>query len=251
MTTLNEELLANLRGIGFSKNEAAVYLACLELGPAAIWNIAKTSGLKRPTCYVLLEELVLKGYASSINDGKRTIYSVSSPKQLLRAVERRHERFSSSINQLEGIASKSPQKPIVRLFEGLAGVMESYNLSLEQPKGSEILIYGTAQIRLTYSDFINEYLKKRVAKGISARALLPDNELSREVLLHDEAEMRQCRFLPQDKFDPVTEINIFGDVINYIAHSEREPFATMIESPSLAKLEKQRFELLWELAKEV
>jgi hypothetical protein len=61
--------------------------------------------------------------------------------------------------------------------------------------------------------------------------------------------MRQCRFLPQDKFDPTTEINIYGDTIHYIAHSERDPFATMIESSSLAKLEKQRFDLLWDLAK--
>lgn len=248
MTTHDSDLLTSLQGIGFSKNEALVYLATLELGPSTVWDISKKSGIKRPTCYVLLEELAFKGHATSVNDGKRTIYSVSSPKQLLRAVERRHDRFTSTINQLEGIASKSPQKPTVRLFEGVAGVTESYNLSLEQPRGSEILIYGTAQIRITYSDFINDYLKKRVEKGISARALLPDNELSREVLLHDKVEMRQCRFLPQDKFDPNTEINVYGDVIHYIAHSEKEPFATMIENPSLAKLEKQRFDLLWGLA---
>lgn len=248
MTTQNSDLLISLQGIGLSKNEALVYLASLELGPSTVWDISKKSGIKRPTCYVLLEELAFKGHATSVNDGKRTIYSVSSPKQLLRAVERRQDRFINSINQLEGIASKSPQKPTVRLFEGVAGVTESYNLSLEQPRGGEILIYGTAQIRITYSNFINEYLEKRVEKGIWARAILPDNELNRAVLLQDKAEMRQCRFLPHDKFDPNTEINLYGDVIQYIAHSEKEPFATMIESPSLAKLEKQRFELLWDLA---
>ncbi len=248
MTTQNNDLLGVLQGIGFTKNQALVYLAALELGAATVWDIAKKSEIKRPTCYVILEELALKGLATSVNDGKRTIYSVSSPKQLLRAVERRQERFISSITQLEGIASKSPQKPVVRLFEGVAGVNESYNMSLQLPAGSEILIYGTAQIRITYKDFINEYLNNRVKRGIRARAILPDNELNREVILHDEAELRQSRFLSQDKFDPNTEINIYSDVIHYIAHSEREPFATMIESSSLAKLEKQRFELLWNLA---
>lgn len=248
MTTQNNDLLVSLRGVGFSENEALVYLATLELGPSTVWDISKKSGIKRPTCYVLLEELTLKGHATSINDGKRTIYSVSSPKQLLRAIERRHDRFISSFNQLEGIASQSPQKPTVRLFEGVAGVTESYNLSLEQPKGSEILIYGTAQIRINYSEFIREYLKNRVERGIKARAILPDNELNREVLLRDKAELRQSRFLPQNKFDPSTEINVYGDVIQYIAHSEKEPFATMIESPSLAKLEKQRFDLLWAIS---
>jgi sugar-specific transcriptional regulator TrmB len=248
MTTQNDDLIASLRAVGFSTNEALVYLATLELGQASIWEIAKKSGIKRPTCYVLLEELAFRGFASSANDGKRVIYSVSSPKQLLQAVERRQERFIKSLAQLEGVASKSPQKPTVRLYEGVSGVMEAYNLSLEQPKGNEILIYGTAQVQISYGEFIAEYLKKRVKKGISARALLPDKELSRQVMLKDKAELRQTRFLPENKFDPTTEINVFGESITYIAHSEKEPFGTVIESSSLARLEKQRFELLWDLA---
>ncbi len=248
MTTQNSDLIASLRGIGLSKNEAVVYLAVLELGQASIWEIAKKSGIKRPTCYVLLEELAFKGYASNSNDGKRVLYSVSSPKQLLQAVERRQERFVKSLAQLEGVASKSPQKPIVRLYEGVSGVVEAYNLSLEQPKGQEILIYGTAQVQISYEEFITDYLKNRVKKGIMARAILPDNELNRQVLGQDKEQLRQTRFLPQDKFDPATEINVFSDTITYIAHSESEPFGTVIESASLAALEKQRFELLWGLA---
>lgn len=245
----NYEAVTALQAAGFSNNEALVYLAALELGPSTVWDIAKKSGVKRPTCYILLEELALKGHATSVNDGKRTIYSVSSPKQLLRAVERRHDRFLASFNQLEGIASKSPSKPIVRLFEGISGVMEAYNLSLDQPKGSEILIYGTAQVQISYSDFINDYLKNRVKRNITARALLPDNELNRQVVATDKAQLRETRFLDQTKFDPHTEINVFGDTIVYIAHSEQEPFATVIESLSLADVEKQRFNLIWELGK--
>lgn len=248
-TYQNNDLITALKGIGFSKNEALVYLACLELGSSSIWDIAKKSGIKRPTCYVILDELIWKGHASSTNDGKRSIYSVDSPKQLLRAVERRQTRFAETINQLEGLASKSPQKPTVRLYEGISGVMEAYNLSLELPKNSEIFIYGTAEVKVSYSEFITEYLKNRVKKGIIARALLPDNEINRQVLALDKQELRQTRFLPQDKFDPQTEINVFSDTITYIAHSEKEPFGTVIESQSLATLEKQRFNLLWDLAK--
>ena len=43
---------------------------------------------------------------------------------------------------------------------------------------------------------------------------------------------------------------IFGDTLAYLAHSEKEPFATVIESSTLANGEKQLFEMLWELAKD-
>jgi HTH-type transcriptional regulator, sugar sensing transcriptional regulator len=248
MTTQIDELIGVLRGIGFSKNEAAVYLACLELGPSAIWDIAKASGIKRPTCYVLLEELAIKGFASSTNDGKRTIYTVSSPKQLQQALERRQTRFVSSMSQLTALASNSPQKPVVRLYEGIDGVLEVYNLSLTQPKGSEILIYGTAAVELGYKEFIAEYLHSRVKRGIQVRAILPDNALNRQVQLRDAAELRQTRFLPENQYNQQTEMNIFADRIAYIAHSETEPFATVIESQTMVSEEQMRFNLLWNLA---
>lgn len=249
MTTHNDELIGILRGVGFSKNEAAVYLACLELGPSSIWDIAQKSGIKRPTCYVVLEELSFKGLASSANDGKRTIYNVASPKQLQRALESRQTRLLRAMTNLSALASKAPQKPIVRLYEGIEGVMEAYNLSLDQPKGSEILIYGTAEVKKNYGDFIYRYIETRVQKGIRARGILPDNEYNREVLKTDKEQLRDTRFLPVEKFGVHTEINIFQDTICYIAHSEVTPFATVIENITLAEEEKQRFELLWDIAR--
>lgn len=249
MTTQFDELITALKGVGLSKNEAAVYLANLELGPCSIWDLSKKSGIKRPTCYVILDDLILRGYASSTNDGKRTIYSVVSPKQLLRTAERRYESLQASITQLDALASKSPSKPIVRHYEGIQGVIEAYNLSLDQPKGGEILIYGTAEFKVSYGDFIPKYIENRTKKNLSVRAILPENAYNREILDTDEKYLRQTRFFPVDKFGQQTEINIFLDTIVYIAHSETEPFATVIENATLAQEEKQRFNLLWELAK--
>lgn len=247
MTTQNDELLASLRGVGFSKNEALVYLAVLELGPSSIWDIAKKSGIKRPTCYVLLEELAFRGYASSTNDGKRTVYSVVSPKQLQRSIERRHARFNTTVSQLEAVATKSPNKPVVRLYEGAEGVKEVYNLTLSEPRGSEILIYGTASVEANYGDFITDYIAHRTKKNISVRAILPDTPDNQSVTIRDDKELRQTKFLPEETYHQTTEVNIFGDKIAYIAHSEKQPFATVIENATLANEERSRFNLIWNM----
>lgn len=250
MTTPNDDILASLEGIGLHENEALVYLSALELGPSSIWDIAKKSAIKRPTCYVLMDNLIFKGYANTSFDGKRNIYSVSSPKQLLSAVNRRQEKLQKTLTQLEGLASKSPSKPNIRLYEGREGVMEIYNLTLDLAKDEEILIYGTASIATSYQDFIAQYLKDRVKKKIRVKAILPDTEENRKVLVRDKQELRETKFLPSEKYKQKTEINIFVDSIAYIAHSEKEPFATVIENSTLAKEEKDRFNLLWEMAKE-
>ena len=105
MTAPNEQLYLSLQGLGLSNHEILIYLASLELGATSIWEIAKKSGVKRTTCYTVLEDLSMKGFASSSNDGKRDVYSVVSPKQLLRLAEYRYDRLVSSASQLEALAS--------------------------------------------------------------------------------------------------------------------------------------------------
>lgn len=245
MTTTNSDLLTTLQGIGLTNKEALTYLACLELGPSSIWDIAKKSGVKRTSCYVIMDELMLKGYASHITDGKRTIYSAVAPSQLFRAVEQRHERFVRSMSQLEAVASQAPSKPRLTMYEGSAGIREAYGLSLGLPKGSEILTYGTGEVETSYPELIGEYLADRIAKKIRVRALLPRTELNISIASRDEAELRETRFLPAEQFPQKTEMNCFGENIVYIAHSEKEPFATVLSSSTLAAEERARFEILW------
>jgi len=251
MTTDNKELIEVLRGIGLDDNQALIYLTILELGPSSIWDVAKKTGIKRPTCYVILDELTFRGFASKAHDGRRTIYSVITPKQMLFRLEKRYEKFRNVSSQLEGIASKSPQKPIISLYEGISGVKQAYDLTLLEQKGSEILIYGTAKVADLMPEYISDYLRERTGLGIKVRALVADIEENRSVISRDTKELRETRFLEQKYFDPHLEVNIFGDTLIYIAHSEKEPFATVIKNSTIANHEKQRFEIEWNIAKKI
>ncbi len=245
---MSQDFIDNLKITGLSENESKVYLACLELGPSGIWEVSKLSDVKRPTCYVLLEDLTTRGIAKSHNDGKRVVYSVISPKQLALIEGRKHNKFLNLLPQLEGLASKASTKPKVSLFEGEVGVMQVYNLMLELPIDNEILTYGPVDIKAKYLDYIEQYHQVRVSKDIKSRIIFPDTPDNKQIGLRDPLDLRESRFLPVNKFDQRTEVNIFGDSIAYIAHSETQPFASVIESSRLTQEERQRFELLWGLA---
>ena len=235
---------------GLSENEAKIYLAALELGPSSIWQIAKKSGVKRPTCYVILEELSFKGFSSSENDGKRVIYAVISPKQLLLKEEYKHNKLRSLAPQLQSIASKAKSKPKIRTFEGMAGIAQVYAMAADEPKGSYFFIIGANMLETAYLEHISDHIIKRNKKNILTRGIFPDNESNRLMRIERmPIEKHDNRFLPESKFNPQTQILIFGNTVAYLAHTETEPFVTIIESASLAHDEKERFELLWETAK--
>lgn len=251
LTTQKEQILEALNALGLSSKEALVFLAAMELGPSSVWQIAKYSGLKRPTCYFLLEELMIKGLASSTQDKKRIIYSVISPKQLRLVAERRFNRFFDNYGSIEALASQSSAKPEIRLYEGKEGVVEAGNLFLQERKGTEIRIYGSLLIHRDYSEFIADFTKIRMQRKLPLRLLYADSADHRKILERDnKAEMREIKFLPENLFNLSTQVYIFSSTIIHFAHSESEPFATVIESPSLALDEAKRFELLWQFAKD-
>ncbi len=248
MTTLSAEILDVLQGIGLRETEAQIYLACLELGPSTVLAIARKSGVKRPTCYVILDELVFRGFASRTEGKKSALYSVLSPKQLLDRVATRQDRLEKHLLELEGIASVSGQKPEVRLLEGVEGVKEAYEAALRHPKGSEMLVYGTADVLVILEGWIHEYMDERVRKQVSVRAILADTPANRQVKLKDTAQLRETRFLPTSRYNPKLEQIIIGDSVSFIAHSEHEPFATVIVNRTIAGLLRQQFEYIWDAA---
>lgn len=247
MTVKNTHLIEILRGVGLNSNEASIYLAILQSGLSSVWDISKTTFIKRPTCYVILDDLTLRGFAFKTNDGKRTLYSVLSPKKLMLKVQHRFERFNQSITELNALASKSPEKPQTRTYEGVEGLMQVYNLSLVLNKNQEILTYGTAQLARKLTQLAPSYIADRVKQGIHIRTILANTVDDQAIIDRDRKELRETRFLSREQFNPNLEVNIFGNTIAYIVHSEKEPFITVIENSALADFERQKFELLWSL----
>lgn len=251
MTTLFPKLQNALEEVGLSKTEALVYLATLELGAGSILEISNKCGVKRPTCYVVLDELIRQGFASKTDDGKRSIYIVEPPEELLRVAKHRVAKFEALSPEFDALASRSTAKPIVRLYEGKAGIKQAYALTLSRPPGEELLFIGTGpNVRSAYKE-PDEYIENRLKRKLKARAILTQSPLAAQIGRDDAAEARRTRVIPAEKYKSNVEIIIFGQAVAYIAHAEDRPFATIIENAAIADEERQRFELLWDQARPV
>ena len=74
-----EDLIEQLKNLNLTDKEARVYLSLLELGPSTPYKIAKRARLKRPTAYVIAEELVEKGLIIQVTGEKNKLYLARSP----------------------------------------------------------------------------------------------------------------------------------------------------------------------------
>ena len=68
----NMETIDVLERVGLKGKEASVYLALLELGTASVESIAKKAGTKRPTTYLVLDDLQNRGLVSIVPQQKKS-----------------------------------------------------------------------------------------------------------------------------------------------------------------------------------
>ena len=242
-----------LNQLNFSEKETNVYLALLELGSAKAKEISKKTDLNRTTIYDICDILLKKGIISQYKKGSATYFNALEPKHLLtyldrekeeriKALEKQKQKVSEMLPQLISLQNIYTSKPKVQFFEGEKGMREAYEDTLTSKE--TILAYANVEtMHQGLPNFFPEYYKRRAENGIFIRAIVPRNKLSIERATHNQKEMRDIRFLPEEETTFSPEVNIYGNKM--LIASWKEKMAILIESKELVDLQKLTFELLW------
>lgn len=114
-----------LQDFGLSDKEAKVYMALLELGQGTAQNISIRSGVNRATVYVMLESLMKRGLASTVEKAGKTLFLIEEPYAFLKHlesekvdVEDRIAHARKIVPELQQVYNISRDRSHVRLIEG-------------------------------------------------------------------------------------------------------------------------------------
>lgn len=237
-----------LRNIGLSEKEITIYLACLELGASTTIQISQKTGLKRTTTYSIIESLLKKGFLSKFGDKRGQKFSAEPPEKLLNILQRKQNELLEIIPNLLAITkAESNIRPEVKFYPGKEGLITAYEDTLNYcQKGDEILnclaVEGSYDI---LPDYIFDYMKRRITKGIKMRAIAKDSESVRKRKVKDKKELRHIKLVPEYSFPVSIEKNIYKDKVA-LMNFRGFQFGIIIKSPQIAKSEKAMFDLLWD-----
>ncbi|MBU0707292.1 helix-turn-helix domain-containing protein [Patescibacteria group bacterium] len=229
-----------LKSIGLNEKESAVYLACLELGQDTVSSIAKKATLKRPTVYLILDSLIVKGLINSVTRGKRTLYGAEGPKKLFGLIAKQERALKTVLPLLEAIDNSRHEKPKIRFYEGEEGLYTIYN---EVYASKEIRYWGSiAAIDAKHKDLYELFMKVSSTKKPRVYDLLSDTPLDRAYSKKVIRPGYQIRFFPKEDvisvdsalFDNKLSMSAFGD----------DPHGLIIESQPIVN----SFRCLWDLA---
>ncbi len=239
------EIKKVLEQINIEGKKAEVYLACLESGGSTAYLIAKKIGLKRPTVYDIINQLMKEGLVYKSIKGNVKYYSPADPQILFNKLKEKEDKIKSIMPHLQNLYNSPKSKPLIRYFEGKEGIKEMYEDSLRScKKGDEILAYVGEAVLDELPKYAQDYVQRRVEKGIRLRGIYKRNEKILGYMEKNREQLREAKLLDEKRFPVSNETNIYKNKIA-IASYGKEMFGMIIESEEIARSQKAIFELAW------
>ena len=242
-----------LKKLGFSEKEIMVYMALLQKGPSSVRKLATAAEVNRGTTYDILKSLREQGLVSYYHKATKQFFVAEDPDRLNELLEKKQKlldeskkELASTIDELSSQYRKRTDQPMVKFYEGSAGiktiltdVLETMGQVTSKP---EYNVYSSADIRnYLYKDFPN-YSKERVKRKISVKTIALGEG-------GDLIGLDERRWLSQKKVSPTYTI-IYSNKTAYISVTkDKMPLGIIIEDPGLAQTQKFIFEKLWQTLK--
>ncbi len=238
----------HLEELGLSYREARVYKSALELGRFSVAELSDRASVKRPTCYVILDELVRRGLVSA-NPNKKLPYTVEPPSVLIKQIEEKSLLAKSIMADLEAIYTSAAEKPLIKFYSGVEGAKKVYEDALKC-KINELYYVASLQefINFVGKDFLDDWLERRQKLGIRSYGIrMGETEVPEPNYAGGEQFLRDLRFAPKEIYIPYA-IQLYGNKVGIVSTS-RDGFGLIIESKDFFLTMKGFFDALWLVSK--
>lgn len=247
-------LLESLQNIGLNEKEAKVYLALLQLGKTTAYSVSLRSGIKKPTTYVILEQLVKKGYAFEIPRARKHIFFAESPDKCFAMAREKLVLAQESLPELMAARKGESEKVNISYFEGLEGIKEMYDKFFEFMKkkpAEERFCSGfyahARDVSKDVDDFWKEYNAQVVALDIKRRGMTPKDETLKWYFENAKNLNIDLIGLPKEIYDSNVSFEIFDKFVQIISYGYLQ--GTLIENRDVANSFRQIFEIIWNVYK--
>ncbi len=232
-----------LENLGFSKNEAVIYLALLKKGPMQAGIISKKTQINRRTTYDTIERLIEKGYVSFSIAANKKVFKAAEPKIVLEKVNEMKKQAESILPSLQTLYKENKEDQETNTFKGRKGIRNILHQLLEV---KEYVGFGSNEMfpEIMKGDFAYFQKRKKELK-IKSRTLMSKSMKNKNIL---KTAHTKYRFLDDAPSQP-TSTFVYENKVAIIVWSTI-PIGLVIENSTLAKTYLDYFNALWNNAKD-
>lgn len=241
------DLKRSLQYFGLTDKEAKIYLTLLQIGKQSAYSVAKNSGLKKPTAYVLLEGLASKSVVNKSPLAKAVQYEAVDPVELFVDMRQRMQYAETALPELRALHGNKSSKTKTVYYEGLSGLREMYKQTLGGNEGHEQIAFYAHQkdTPSELKEFWKELNREYVKRGIKRRGITTLDPSLKDYLAYKVApkEFLRLKSLSPKEYSSNISIEVFGNNTQIVSHRYLQ--GVLIENPDVANVMRQIFEIVW------
>ncbi len=239
---MNEEKA--LKYFGLTNKESAVYLALLSLGSSNVTAISTTAKIKRPTTYLILEDLRKKELVLKVPHAKKAIYTAVEPDHFFHS---KLGDFKEAFNVLPKLKAryKTEAKVSTSYFEGEEGIEDALFYKKDELKDSEIVGFFAKGTKVSEKllDVSHEWRKEMKKRNVTLRGIAPEHETLESFRKTDKDLDQVFKSVGLDEYSSDVSIEATNSFVRIVLFDSKQ--AIIIESPAVVKTVREIFEMVW------
>lgn len=155
-------IASQLQEFGLTEYESRAYISLVAMEQASAEEMAETSAIPRTSAYKVLQSLVTKGYARSL-EGRPTIYLPAEPGDIKHWIMGRVEGTFNKLQEIRGILSERGTPQLVYTVVGKERVLAKIGSMIESC--SRRLIVSTPVMRMIRQDHESRF-EHAMSRGV-------------------------------------------------------------------------------------
>lgn len=251
------DLRKGLQQTGLTVKQTDVYLACLQLGMATVFEIAKYAAQKRPTTYLILDQLEEMGLVSRVQKETKVLYKAEEPGLLLSQLKTKEQIVENLLPSLKAIYNLDPEKPIIKIHEGILGVRNVYTevfTYMANHPGEELLIFGSLKDALEHFEGeVVDYFHRSIGQSKTlVREIGNDDHETRKYYRASSKlnENHEIRLIRNEGQFVQTDNLLYGNRLATFSVKEHL-FVTTTESATISETYRTLFNMAWRAGKPI
>lgn len=239
---MNEEKA--LEYFGLTDKESSVYLALLSLGSSSVSAVSAEAKIKRPTTYIILEDLRRKDLVLKIPHAKKAIYSAVEPDHFFNS---KLGDFKEAFNVLPKLKAryKSEAKVSTSYFEGEDGVQNALFYKKDELQNSEIVGFFAKgdTVGENLLNVSHEWRQEMKNKNVTLRGIAPEHKTLETFRKTDKDLDQVFKSIGVDEYSSDVSIEATNSFVRIVLFDSKQ--AVIIESPAVVKTVREIFEMVW------
>lgn len=253
------KIIGYLKALGLSQDEADVFVYLNQHGDSTVLEISRGLGTGRTKLYPLLTNLAEKQLVHVHERHYGTSYepvSLDALDFLVSDLENKAETLRKSLpavnSILETMRAKSPSGTRTIEYKGIDGLKQmNFNLTKAEDEYRVFELAHLDEHRIMPRYFVEKFRQAQVDNKLTSFDLTNDKYWSVNTRVKNYQAFSKARYINPKIFKINFETYIYNNCVALLNYEQDDIFGIEIYNQNLANQQKQIFDLLWRMGKEI